>query len=148
MCHSAVPASPHAAPIPLLLPETCQVGWQLHAVGQTDDATISGTTTSTDGKRRLIAKKGGRKDGDWAQRLRLGAGSWGATEKQEVSIEHSNSQLTYDEPDDLAANLSPDERAALVEELRDAMNKAAKDLDFEEAARLRDRLHELERWNG
>ena len=105
------------------------------------------TTTSTDGKRRLIAKKGGRKDGDWAQRLRLGAGSWGSTEKQEISIENSNSQLTYDEPDDLVANLSPDERAALMEELRQAMNEAAKELDFEEAARLRDRLHELERWN-
>ena len=64
-----------------------------------------------------------------------------------ISIENSNSQLTYDEPDDLVANLSPDERAALMEELRQAMNEAAKELDFEEAARLRDRLHELERWN-
>ena len=55
--------------------------------------------------------------------------------------------MTYDEPDDVVANLSADERAALMEELRTAMNEAAKDLDFEEAARLRDRLHELERWN-
>ena len=47
----------------------------------------------------------------------------------------------------MAAHLSPDERAALMEELRKAMNDAAKDLDFEQAARLRDRLHELERWN-
>ena len=119
----------------------------LPVMGQTEDATITGTTTSTDGKRRLIAKKGGRKDGDWAQRLRLGAGSWGSTEQQESTIGNSNSQLTYDEPDDLVANLSPDERAALMEELRQAMNEAAKELDFEEAARLRDRLHELERWN-
>ena len=116
-------------------------------MGETEDATITGTTTGSDGKRRLIAKKGGRKDGDWAQRLRLGAGSWGATEKQEKSIEHSNAHPTYDEPDDVGASLSPDERAALMEELRQAMNEAAKDLDFEEAARLRDRLHELERWN-
>ena len=99
------------------------------------------------GSAALIAKKGGRKDGDWAQRLRLGAGSWGATEKQEKSIEHSNAHPTYDEPDDVGASLSADERAALMEELRQAMNEAAKDLDFEEAARLRDRLHELERWN-
>ena len=63
------------------------------------------------------------------------------------SIENSNSQLTYDEPDDVAASLTPDERAALIEELRQAMNEAARDLDFEEAARLRDRVHELERWN-
>ena len=116
-------------------------------MGGTEDATISGTTTSSEGKRRLIAKKGGRKDGDWAQRLRLGAGAWSPSEKDKNTIEDSNSQLTYDEPDDLMANLSADERAALMEELRTAMNDAAKDLDFEEAARLRDRLHELERWN-
>ena len=119
----------------------------LPVMGDTEDATITGTTTGSDGKRRLIAKKGGRRDGDWAQRLRLGADAWGSTEKQEKSIENSTSQLTYDEPDDLMANLSGDERAALIEELRKAMNEAAKDLDFEEAARLRDRLHELERWN-
>jgi len=78
----------------------------------------------------------------------LGAGAWSSTEQvQENAIENSTSQLTYDEPDDLIANLSADERAALMEELRTAMNEAAKDLDFEEAARLRDRLHELERWN-
>ena len=117
-------------------------------MGEVEDATISGTTTSSDGKRRLIAKKGGRKDGDWAQRLRLGAGAWNSTEKDKNSIENSNSQLTYDAPEDVAANLSPDERAALMEELRKAMNEAAKDLDFEEAARLRDRLHELEHWTG
>jgi excinuclease ABC subunit B len=120
----------------------------LPAMGDGDDATISGTTTSSDGKRRLIAKKGGRKDGDWAQRLRLGAGAWGSTGKDEKSIGNSNSQLTYDEPDDVAASLSPDERIALMEEIRKAMNEAAKDLDFEEAARLRDRLHELEHWTG
>ncbi|MGB0516822.1 MAG: excinuclease ABC subunit UvrB [Poseidonia sp.] len=119
----------------------------LPVMGDTENDTISGTTTSSDGKRRLIAKKGGRKDGDWAQRLRLGAGAWGSTEATENSIENSNTQLTYDEPDDVAAHLSPDERAALMEELRKAMNEAAKDLDFEQAARLRDRLHELERWN-
>ena len=119
----------------------------LPVMGDTENDTISGTTTSSDGKRRLIAKKGGRKDGDWAQRLRLGAGAWGSTEETENPIGNSNSQLTYDEPDDVAAHLSPDERAALMEELRKAMNDAAKDLDFEQAARLRDRLHELERWN-
>ena len=116
-------------------------------LGDTEAATLTGTTTGSDGKRRLIAKKGGRRDGDWAQRLRLGAGAWGSTEKQEKPIENSISQLTYDEPDDLVANLSADARAALIEELRKAMNEAAKELDFEEAARLRDRLHELERWN-
>ena len=119
----------------------------LPVMGESEDAVVTGTTTSSDGKRRLIAKKGGRKDGDWAQRLRLGAGAWSATEQQEKPIENSNSQLTYDEPHDVAASLTPDERAALIEELRQAMKEAARDLDFEEAARLRDRVHELERWN-
>jgi len=115
-------------------------------MGETENATISGTTTSADGKRRLIAKKGGRRDGDWAQRLRLGAGAWGATEKEENPIRNSNSELTYDEPDDVVANLTAEERRALIEELRKAMNEAAKELDFEQAARLRDRIHELEHW--
>ena len=118
----------------------------LPVMGETENATISGTTTSADGKRRLIAKKGGRKDGDWAQRLRLGAGAWGATEKGENPIRNSNSELTYDESDDVVANLTAEERGTLIEELRKAMNEAAKELDFEQAARLRDRIHELEHW--
>jgi excinuclease ABC subunit B len=116
----------------------------LPVMGDTEDALITGTTTGGDGSRRLIAKKGGRREGDWAQRLRLGAGAWAST-GDEKSIANSNSQLTYDEPDDLEAHLSPEDRAALIEELRQAMEKAAKDLDFEQAARLRDRLYELER---
>ena len=86
----------------------------LPVMGETEDATITGTTTGSDGKRRLIAKKGGRRDGDWAQRLRLGAGAWSSTGEQDNSIENSTSQLTYDEPDDVVANLSADERAALM----------------------------------
>jgi excinuclease ABC subunit B len=117
----------------------------LPVMGDTEDALVSGTTTSGDGSRRLIAKKGGRRDGDWAQRLNLGAGAWGSTDK-EKSIEKINVQLTYDEPDDLDKTLSAEDRHALMEELREAMQQAAKDLDFEQAARLRDRLHELERW--
>ena len=42
------------------------------------------------------------------------------------------------------ANLSADERAALIEELRKAMNEAAKDLDLKRPLAC-DRLHELER---
>ena len=104
----------------------------LPVMGGTEDELVAGTTTAGDGSRRLIAKKGGRRDGDWAQRLNLGAGAWGSTEKK--PIEHSNSQLTYDEPDDLGAHLSKEDRAALIEEIRDAMQQAAKDLDL-----LRDR---------
>ena len=118
----------------------------LPVMGDSVEDLISGTTTSGGGSKRLIAKKGGRKDGDWAQRLKLGAGSWTAAHDNEKPIEDSNFQLTYDEPHDLPATLSEDERNNLVIELRDEMEMAAKNLDFEQAARLRDRIHELERW--
>lgn len=118
----------------------------LPVMGDSVDGLIAGTTTTGGGSKRLIAKKGGRKDGDWAQRLKLGAGSWTAAHDGEKSIENSNSELTYDEPHDLPATLTEDERSDLVNELRDEMEMAAKNLDFEQAARLRDRIHELERW--
>ena len=60
------------------------------------------------------------------------------------SIENSNSQLTYDEPDDIKNNLSPEQIKDLLAEMNDAMKKAALELDFEEAAKLRDRIFELE----
>ena len=116
------------------------------------DDLIAGTSTSKDGTRRLIAKKGGRKEGDWAQRLNLGAGAWAAGDGQDGSkgsmakkpIEYSNIQLTYDEPDDVLSGLEPTQIQDLLGELRSAMKEAAKNLDFEEAARLRDRVFELE----
>ena len=116
------------------------------------DDLIAGTSTSKDGTRRLIAKKGGRKEGDWAQKLNLGAGAWASGDGQDGSsgehsnnsIEKSNIQLTYDEPDDVLSGLEPSQIQDLLGELRSAMKEAAKNLDFEEAARLRDRIFELE----
>ncbi len=116
------------------------------------DDLIAGTSTSKDGTRRLIAKKGGRKEGDWAQKLNIGAGAWAAGDGQDGSsgqstnnsIEKSNIQLTYDEPDDVLSGLEPSQIQDLLGELRSAMKEAAKNLDFEEAARLRDRVFELE----
>lgn len=116
------------------------------------DDLIAGTSTSKDGTRRLIAKKGGRKEGDWAQKLNIGAGAWAAGEGQDgssgqnanKSIGKSNIQLTYDEPDDVLSGLEPSQIKDLLGELRSAMKEAAKNLDFEEAARLRDRVFELE----
>ena len=115
------------------------------------DDLIAGTSSSKDGSRRLVAKKGGRKEGDWAQRLNLGAGAWASGAGQDGtsgvqsnnSIVNSNIQLAYDEPSD-ARNLSPSQIDDLLKELKSAMQVAAKNLDFEEAARLRDRIFELE----
>ena len=120
----------------------------LPAMGDTTDELIAGTTTGGDGSRRLIAKKGGRKDGDWAQRLNLGAGSWAsANEPNNSSIEKSNFQLKSSDDGQSPPTLSPSERSELLTELRAEMETAAKSLDFEQAARLRDRIYEIERMN-
>ena len=116
------------------------------------DDLIAGTSTSKDGTRRLIAKKGGRKEGDWAQKLNLGAGAWASGDGQDGSsgikahnsIEKSKVQLTYDEPDDVLSGLEPSQIQDLLADLRSAMKEAAKNLGLEEAARLRDRVFELE----
>ena len=113
---------------------------------------IAGTSTSKDGTRRLIAKKGGRREGDWAQNLNIGAGAWSIGSGQDgssgflskKSIGNLKTQLTYDEPDDVLSDLEPSQIQDLLNELRSAMKEAAQNLDFEEAARLRDRVFELE----
>jgi protein-arginine kinase activator protein McsA len=114
-------------------------------MGDTTDELIAGTTTGGDGSRRLIAKKGGRKDGDWAQRLNLGAGSWAsASESDKISIQKSNFQLENSNEQAPLSALSESERSELLNELRAEMETAAKSLDFEQAARLRDRIYEIE----
>ena len=115
----------------------------LPQMGSESEDLIAGTSTTSDGKRRLVAKKGGRKDGDWASKLNLGAGAWAHSEIK-TPIENSKIQLTYDEPDDVKSSLTPEQRMDLLAELKSAMKEAAKQLDFEEAARLRDRIYEIE----
>ena len=115
------------------------------------DDLIAGTSSSKDGSRRLVAKKGGRKEGDWAQNLNLGAGSWGSGTGQDGStgvnqdnpIGESNFQLENSNTDG-SKSLSPAQTEDLLKELKSAMKVAAKNLDFEEAARLRDRIFELQ----
>ena len=53
-------------------------------------------------------------------------------------------QLEYVEADDVKSSLTPEQRMDLLAELKSGMKEAAKQLDFEEAARLRDRIYELE----
>jgi excinuclease ABC subunit B len=52
--------------------------------------------------------------------------------------------LDYADLDDAANDLSPEQINDLLAELNEAMKKAALDLDFEQAAKLRDRIFELE----
>jgi excinuclease UvrABC nuclease subunit len=68
----------------------------------------------------------------------LGAGSWGD------DIVTNLSQPTSDNiPDDLG-----DSESRLIDRLRKEMNQAASRLDFENAARLRDRIFQLENSNS
>lgn len=116
----------------------------LPAMYSKDEEFISGTNTSA-GNKRLVGKKGGRGDGDWAQKLGIGAGSWARSNPGNKNpIENSNFQLTYDEPNDVDNTLSPEQIADLLVELKAEMENAAKQLDFEQAAKLRDRIFELE----
>ena len=116
----------------------------LPAMYSKDEEFISGTNTSA-GNKRLVGKKGGRGDGDWAQKLGIGAGSWARSSTGNKNpIENSNFQLTYDEPNDVDNTLSPEQIADLLVELKAEMENAAKQLDFEQAAKLRDRIFELE----
>ena len=126
----------------------------LPTMGADTENLIAGTTSGADCKKRLIAKKGGRKEGDWAQGLKLGAGAWGSGSGQDGStgvisngdlpIEKLKNQLTYDEPDDVLNGLDLHQIETLVVELNAEMKVAAKNLDFEQAARLRDRVYELQ----
>ena len=96
----------------------------LPQMGSDIDDLIAGTA----GGKRLVASKGGRKDGDWASNLRVGAGRWTASNSVTSNISQPIEELNYS-----------------IEELKKMMQEAALELDFERAAMLRDKIHELER---
>ena len=122
-----------------IVPVTIQKA--LPKMGADLDDLLVGTTTSKDGNKRLISRKGGRKDGDWAQRMQLGAGSWLGSK---ISIENSDSQLkNMDGIEDSMLQHLP--KHELIQHLKDEMEQAALQLDFERAAALRDRIYLLEK---
>jgi excinuclease ABC subunit B len=96
---------------------------KLPQMGSDVDELIAGTS----GGKRLVGSKGGRKSGDWASNLKVGAGQWA----------HSNS---------VTDNISQpiEENDFSIEELKAIMHQAALDLDFERAAILRDKIIEME----
>ena len=115
----------------------------LPAMYSKDEDFISGTDSSA-GVKRLVGKKGGRNDGDWAHKLGLGAGSWSSASQNKSPIENSNFELENMELEDAKNSLSPEQLSNLLTELKAEMENAAKQLDFERAARLRDRIFHLE----
>ena len=94
----------------------------------------------TGGKRFVggfTGQTGKKGDRDLVKKFDLGAGSWGD------DIVANLSQPTSDNvPDDLG-----DSESRLIERLRKEMNQAASRLDFEKAAKLRDRIFQLENSN-
>jgi excinuclease ABC subunit B len=88
---------------------------------------IEDLIAGTSGGKRLVGSKGGRKGGDWASNLKVGAGQWA----------HSNT---------VTNNISQpiDKIDFSIEELKELMQRAALELDFERAAILRDKILEME----
>ncbi|DAC33195.1 MAG TPA: hypothetical protein D7I05_06645, partial [Candidatus Poseidoniales archaeon] len=104
----------------------------LPQMGQESEGLLEGTTASSRGK-RLVARKGGRADPAAPAFLVTNSGT---DSEHRISIENSISQLENDE----ALPLSREALQEVALEVKSAMEDAAKALDFEEAARLRDRL--------
>lgn len=129
----------------------------LPEMGVEFDELVAGTAGKTiGGGRRLVGGRGWRKDGDFVKKLGLGAGAWGSSESVlsrisqpiagvDIPIEESIPQLkdsaTTPSP---GAALDEETRLQLMEQIRIAMKEAAKSLDFERAAMLRDRLFQIE----
>ena len=97
----------------------------LPKMGSDIDDLIAGTA----GGKRLVASKGGRKGGDWASNLKVGAGRWAPSNSVTSNISQPIEELNYS-----------------IEELKTMMQQAALELDFERAAMLRDKIHELEKF--
>jgi len=112
------------------------------------------------GGRRLVSNRGGRggggggsKDGDWVQRLALGAGRWGSDDivaaisqplDSDIPIAEGENAIESDGSKSLPQTLESEHRISLLKDLAKAMRQAAQALDFERAAALRDRIYELE----
>jgi excinuclease ABC subunit B len=94
----------------------------LPQMGSDVDDLIAGTA----GGKRLVSAKGGRKSGDWAQNLKVGAGQWARSESVTSNISQPIEESDYS-----------------IEELKEMMKQAALELDFERAAMLRDKINAL-----
>lgn len=137
----------------------------LPEMGTEIDDLIAGTSKGAGGKRRLVGARGGRSKSDWAAKLGIGAGIWNSSDSvlarigqpfdgSELSIEKEIIQYENEREEDRqvqnlqgsegSESLSDENRIKLMKEIRKQMKISAETLDFETAARLRDRLFELE----
>ena len=104
----------------------------LPQMGQESEGLLEGTTASSRGK-RLVARRGGRSEATSPTFL---ATNGGTESEQRISIEDSTFQLENSDEWPVSQEALQD----LASDVKSAMEDAAKALDFEEAARLRDRL--------
>ena len=95
----------------------------LPKMGSDVDELIAGTS----GGKRLVGSKGGRKGGDWANNLNVGAGQWSRSDSVASNISQPIGENDYS-----------------IEELKEMMQQAALELDFERAAMLRDKILEMQ----
>tara|TARA_Y100000746_G_scaffold61323_1_gene49926 strand:- start:389 stop:778 length:390 start_codon:yes stop_codon:yes gene_type:complete len=95
----------------------------LPTLGRDLDDLIAGTS----GGKRLVGSKGGRKSGDWAVNLKVGAGHWGRSNSVNNNISQPIEDLDFS-----------------IEELNEMMKQAALELDFERAAMLRDLIRDFQ----
>lgn len=92
------------------------------------------------GGKRLVSPKGGRSE---AQNLGLGAGNWAASNDvlSRISQPEDDEDFLIEDSD---FQLDNESTLLLLKKLRDSMEEAARMLDFEKAATLRDRIFQIE----
>ncbi|MED5485683.1 MAG: helicase-related protein, partial [Candidatus Thermoplasmatota archaeon] len=109
-----------------IIPKTIQK--PLPILGEDAEDLLSGTVkSSTKGARRLVGKKGEKSKPGIIEKFKLGAGKFASTNKEMGKNEDSTNDLV-----------------SAMDDIRNEMEIAASELEFEKAAYLRDRLKELE----
>ena len=124
-----------------ITPKTIQKA--LPVMGEEVEDLVSGVAgRGKGGGRRMVAKAPGKKGLEGlAQKFGLGAGVWNSSD----SVLDNVSQPEWvDAGEQVLSPVNEDESAKLKEKLEKEMRQAAARLDFERAARLRDRIFQLE----
>ena len=107
-------------------------------LGDDIDGLLSGTAgRGLSGGKRLVGRRNRRLD--VVQQFNLGAGQYSREEQRKQREEEGVPSMP-----EADVQLDPDARMTLRKRLEDEMRQAAKELDFERAARLRDRIFALD----
>ena len=117
----------------------------LPTMGEEVEGLLAGTAGkgSSGGKRFVgsFTKSQQKRDANLVQKFSLGAGTWSEHPEEIGSILSNVSQPSWV---DAATEVLDDDKIRLVERLRKEMTTAASRLEFERAAKIRDRIIQLE----